>query len=112
MKVLLDECVPRKLKRELREHEAFTVTERGWSGVKNGKLLALAEAEFDVFLTVDQNLKYQQNLKAFNLGIILLVAHNNRLKTLLLLMPEVRAALETIKPGDLIYAGVGSADSG
>ena len=89
MKVLLDECVPRKLIRELAEHEVLTVTERGWSGIKNGKLLVLAEAVFDVFLTVDQNLKYQQNLKAFNIGVILLMARNNRLKTLLPLMPEV-----------------------
>src|SRR5947209_3013866 len=102
MKVLLDECVPRKLKRELTEHEVLTVTEHGWSGVKNGNLLALAEAEFDVFLTVDQNLKYQQNLKAFNIGIILLVARNNRLKTLLPLVPQVKQALAQIKAGDFI----------
>jgi hypothetical protein len=63
MKVLLDECVPRKLRRELPEHEVLTVMEQGWSGIKNGKLLALAAPEFDVFLTIDQNLKYQQNLK-------------------------------------------------
>ncbi|MDT7604293.1 MAG: hypothetical protein QOF61_2290, partial [Acidobacteriota bacterium] len=78
MRVLLDECVPRKLRRELPEHEVLTVTERGWSGVKNGKLLALAESEFDVFLTVDQNLKFQQNLQAFSISIILLIAKNNR----------------------------------
>ena len=107
MKVLLDECVPRKLRRELSEHEVLTVTERGWSGIKNGKLLALAEAEFDVFLTVDQNLKYQQNLKAFSIGIILLVARNNRLKSLLPLMPEAREALENIKAGDFIRVGGG-----
>lgn len=105
--MLLDECVPRKLRRELAEHEVLTVTERGWSGIKNGKLLALAEAEFDVFLTVDQNLKYQQNLRAFNIGIILLVARNNRLKTLLPLMSEARKALDNIKPGDLIRVGGG-----
>lgn len=105
MRVLLDECVPRRLKRELTEHEARTVTERGWSGVKNGKLLALAEAEFDVFLTVDQNLNYQQNLKAFNIGIILLVARNNRLKTLLPLMPEIKEALENIKASDFVLIG-------
>ncbi len=92
MKVLLDECVPRKLGRELTDHEVFTVTERGWSGIKNGNLLALAAPEFDVFLTIDQNLKYQQNLKNFSIGIILLTARNNRLKTLLPLMPEVREA--------------------
>jgi predicted nuclease of predicted toxin-antitoxin system len=105
MKVLLDECVPRKLRRELAEHEVFTVTEYGWSGIKNGELLALAEGEFDVFLTVDQNLKYQQNLKAFNIGVILLVARNNRLKTLLPLMPEVREALDNIKAREFIRVG-------
>lgn len=107
MKVLLDECVPRKLGRELTEHAVITVTERGWSGIKNGKLLALAESEFEVFLTVDQNLKYQQNLKAFHIGIILLVARNNRLKTLLPLMAEARKALENITAGDFIRLGEG-----
>ena len=105
MKVLLDECVPRKLKRELMGHEVHTVTERGWSGTKNGKLLAIAEAEFDVLLTVDQNLKYQQNIKGFDIGIVLLVGRNNRLKTLLPLIPEVKEALERIKSGDFIPVG-------
>jgi len=60
MRLLLDECVPRRLKRELAEHDVLTVTENGWSGIKNGELLALAELEFDVFLTVDQSLSFQQ----------------------------------------------------
>ncbi len=107
MKVLLDECVPRKLRRELPGHEVRTVTERGWSGIKNGKLLRLAEAEFDVFLTVDQNLKYQQTLKAFNIEVVLLMARNNRLKTLLPLMVEAREALENIKAGDFVRVGGG-----
>jgi predicted nuclease of predicted toxin-antitoxin system len=107
MRVLLDECVPRKLKRELAEHQELTVTEHGWSGIKNGQLLTLAEAEFDVFLTVDQNLKYQQNLTASRIAIILLVARNNRLKTLLPLMPEVSEALNKVKIGDFIYVGRG-----
>ena len=107
MKVLLDECVPRKLERELPDHEILTVTKRGWSGIKNGNLLTLAAPEFDVFLTVDQNLKYQQNLKNFSIGIILLVARNNRLKTLLPLMPEVREALSKITKGDFIHIGGG-----
>jgi len=68
-------------------------------------LLALAEAEFDVFLTVDQNLKYQQNLASFNIGLILLVARNNGFKALSPLMPRVREALESIKRGDFIRIG-------
>lgn len=107
MRVLLDECVPRKLRRELAEHEVHTVTERGWSGVRNGKLLALAEVEFDVFLTVDQNLKYQQNLTAFSIAVVILVARNNRLKTLLPLMTEAREALRNIKGGDFVRVGEG-----
>ncbi len=105
MRVLLDECVPRRLKRELPGHEVLTVTERGWSGVKNGELLALAVAEFDAFLTVDQNLKYQQNLQTFPIGILLLVARDNRLKTLLPLMPDVREALAEIKAGEFVRIG-------
>ncbi|MCW5960879.1 MAG: DUF5615 family PIN-like protein [Pyrinomonadaceae bacterium] len=102
MRVLLDECVPRKIKRELLDHEILTVTERGWSGIKNGNLLTLAAPEFDVFLTVDQNLKYQQNLKNFSIAIILLAARNNRFKTLLPLMPEAKEALDRIMEGDFI----------
>lgn len=107
MKVLLDECVPRKLRRELPEHEVLTVMEQGWSGIKNGKLLALAAPEFDVFLTIDQNLKCQQNLKNVDIGIILLVARNNRLKTLLPLMPDVREALGNLRAGEFIHVSEG-----
>jgi hypothetical protein len=106
MRVLLDECVPRKLRRELSEHEVHTVTERGWSGIENGELLLLAEVEFDVFFTVDQNLKYQQNLASFNIGLIFLVARSNGLKALLPLMPEVREVLKTIKRGEFVRIGV------
>ena len=102
MKVLLDECVPRKLKREIANHEVVTVTEQGWSGIQNGELLNLAATKFDVFLTVDQNLSFQQNIKNFNIAIILMVARNNRLKTLLPLMPAVRAAIDEVKAGEIV----------
>ena len=59
MRILIDECLPRKLKRELPEHDAQTVAEMGWSGTKNGALLRLMNGKFDVFITIDQNLKYQ-----------------------------------------------------
>ena len=102
MKVLLDECVPRKLKREIANHEVVTVTEQGWSGIENRELLKLAATEFDIFLTVDQNLSFQQNLKTFDIGIILMVARNNRLKTLLPLMPAVRTAIKEVKSGEIV----------
>ena len=102
MKVLLDECVPRKLRRELTNHQVLTVTERGWSGIENGELLRLARNEFDVFLTVDQNLRYQQNLGTFDIAIVLIVSKSNRLRALLLLMPKVRHTLDVIQAGDFV----------
>ena len=103
--MLLDECVPRKLKREIPDHEISTVTECGWSGLKNGELLSLAEVEFDVFLTMDQNLSFQQNLERFRIGIVLMVASNNRFKTLLPLMPKVIQAIDQASDGELIRVG-------
>ena len=105
MRVLLDECLPRKLKREQSGHEVRTVPEAGWSGKKNGELLRLAEQEFDVFVTVDQNLRYQQNLLTVQLAIILLVAQDSRLQTLRPLMGEVQEALSRLKTGEVIQVG-------
>lgn len=103
MRILLDECVPRKLRREFASHIVDTVPEMGWSGKKNGELLPLMIAEgFDVFLTVDQNLRYQQNLQAAGIAVVVLVAATNRLADLLPLMPSAHAALLTIKPGDIV----------
>lgn len=103
MRILLDECVRRPLKRELAGHDVHTVPERVWSGKKNGELLQLMLPEnFEVFLTVDQNLRYQQNLRAANIALIVLVAPSNRLAELLPLMPSVLTVLGTIRPGDLM----------
>ena len=77
MKVLLDECLPRKLKREVKAEFVTTVPEAGWASIQNGALLRLAEQKFDVFLTNDQNLEYQQNVKKLDLAIVVLVAATN-----------------------------------
>ena len=74
MKLLLDECLPRRLKRELPGHDVSTVPERGWAGIKNGRLLALMEPDFDVFVTIDGNLRYQQNLSGRDVGLVVLSA--------------------------------------
>jgi predicted nuclease of predicted toxin-antitoxin system len=89
MKVLLDECLPRPLKHDLPEHEVATVGEMGWAGIKNGALLRLAETAFEVFITADQNLEYQQNLRSTLLAIVVLVAPDNRVATLRPLMPRL-----------------------
>jgi hypothetical protein len=67
MRVLLDECVPRALRNDISGHEVRTVAEAGWAGVKNGELLRLAATAFDVLITVDRSLEYQQSFKAFRL---------------------------------------------
>jgi hypothetical protein len=103
MRILLDECIPRPLKKELTSHDVHTVPEMGWSGKKNGELLALMVSQgFEVFVTVDQNLSYQQNLRAGGLAVIVLIAPSNRLADLLPLIPSVHATLTTIQPGDLV----------
>jgi hypothetical protein len=106
MNVLLDECLPRKLKYDLPGHTVATVPEMGWAGTKNGALLRLAETHFQVFITVDQNVEYQQNLHSTMLAIVVLVAPNNRLETLRPLIPKVELLLPTIQPGDLIHITV------
>jgi hypothetical protein len=103
MRILLDECVPRPLRRELPDHEVRTVVEMGWAGKRNGELLWLLTAEhFAVFLTTDQNLQYQQNVRGLQVTVVVLVAPTNRLADLLPLMPTVRTLLGTLQPGTVV----------
>ncbi|WP_319419003.1 DUF5615 family PIN-like protein [Pleurocapsa sp. FMAR1] len=106
MRILLDECVPRPLKRELSDYEIRTVVEMGWSGKKNGELLRLMSQEsFTILLTTDQNLRYQQNLQQAGVAVVVLVAPSNRLPDLLPLMPDVRNVLNTVALGKVIEVG-------
>lgn len=103
MRVLLDECVPRPLKRDLSEHSVSTVMEMKWKGLENGELLAvIREAGFEAFVTVDQNLVYQQNLRAAGIRVIVLVARTNKLQDLQPLVPSLRDALIRLQPGEMI----------
>lgn len=102
MRLLLDECLPRKLKQELAEYEVWTVQDCGWKGKKNGELLRLAEKQFDVFITIDKGMQYQQNVSKFRLGIIMLSAPTNRVEALKLLIPSVKKSLEEIKAGNVV----------
>jgi hypothetical protein len=102
MRILLDECLPRKLKHSIVGHDVTTVQERGWSSKKNGELLRLMDGTVDVFLTSDQNLRYQQNLATIHFSIIVLVVPDNRLPTLQPLMPQVQGLLDTIRPGTVV----------
>jgi len=99
MKLLIDECIDRKLAREFVGYEVKTVPQMGWAGTKNGKLLALAAAEFDIFITVDRNLSFQQNLPEFDIAVIVLQASSNRLADLKPLITKVLAILSTAIKG-------------
>ncbi|MGB7890521.1 MAG: DUF5615 family PIN-like protein [Microcoleus sp.] len=102
MKLLLDECIDRKIAREFVDHEMKTVPQMGWAGVKNGQLLALAEAEFDLLITVDRNLSFQQNLPQFDIAVIVLQAPSNRLADLKPLAPKVLAILAMATRGQVM----------
>ena len=99
MRVLLDECVPCALRKELPGHEVKTVAEAGWAGVQNGELLQLAAKQFDLLLTVDRNLEYQQNFAGLALAVIVVHAPSYDVTTLRPLMPAVLAAIPAAKPG-------------
>ena len=99
MRTLLDECLPKRLKFDLTGHEARTVPEMGWAGRQNGSLLALAEGAFDVFLTVDRNLSFQQDVRRFQIAVVVMVAPSNRLADLRPLLIPVLTAVAKAVPG-------------
>jgi hypothetical protein len=105
VRVFLDECVDRRLSRAIVGHEVKTARQMGWMAIKNGQLLALASQAFDVFVTVDRNLRYQQNLTTLPITIIVLCARTNRLADLIPLVPDLTAAIEAAVPGALQLIG-------
>lgn len=101
MKILLDECVDRRFAKEIEGHEVVTVPQAGWAGIKNGELLTRAQAQFDVFVTVDRNLAFQQNIPLFTIAVIILQAPMNRLKDLHLLLPKLLQTIPTTPKGQV-----------
>lgn len=106
MRLLLDECVPRPLLRDLTTHDAHHVVDMGWSSKRNGELLNLMLTDhFEILLTVDQNLPFQQNLRASGIGVVVVFALTNRVKELRPLIPQILEALGAVKPGELVRVG-------
>jgi len=107
MRVLIDECAPKALKESLTTHghECLTVQEAGWAGKSNGELLALAETAFEAFVTLDTNLRYQQNLANRRIAVVVIVSPSNRLTELKRLFPACAEALKAIQPGDIVQVG-------
>jgi predicted nuclease of predicted toxin-antitoxin system len=107
MKLLLDECVPRRFSSSLSsdQHQCVTVPEAGFAGKTNGELLALAEESFDVFITLDKGFAYQQTLVGRQIAILVIHAKSNRLPDLLPHAEACQEAIATIKPGEVVRIG-------
>ena len=101
--MLLDECLPRKLAHALTGHEARTVPEMGWASFKNGRLLALAQEQFDILLTNDGELEHQQAFSRFKIAIVALRLRSNKLRDILPFVPRILAALKTAQCGQVTY---------
>jgi predicted nuclease of predicted toxin-antitoxin system len=99
VRVLLDECVDWRLGRDLISHEVRTARQMGWTTLKNGELLALAAAQFDVFVTVDRNLSFQQDIVSLPIAVVVLQARTNRLADLKPLLPSLLFAIDATPPG-------------
>ena len=105
MRILLDESLPRPLALVLIGHDVSTVRDESWTSLTNGALLRQAAATFDVLLTADRNIEFQQNLATLPIAVVILVAESNRLESLEPLVPNVLEALKTLKPKSLIRVG-------
>ncbi|MGB3297860.1 MAG: DUF5615 family PIN-like protein [Phormidesmis sp.] len=105
MRILLDECIDRKLAKEFVGHDVKTVPQMGWASTKDSQLLSLAEMEFDVFVTVDQNIPFEQNLQKFSLAVIILCSFSNRLAELKPLVPLVVVVLNKAVQGHATVVG-------
>ena len=103
MKILLDECLPKRLTRLLADHEVSTVRKMNWLGLSNGRLLVAANPHFDIFLTVDKNLVRQQDLAGLRVAVIVLRARSNKIEDLGPLMPQVLLLLASIQPGTVTF---------
>lgn len=100
MRILLDECLPVPMRDILNKHECIAASDRGWKGIKNGELLRLAEAHFDLFITADQNIRYQQNLSGRRIPILEL--STNDLRRIVAAASLLQSIIDTIKPGEFL----------
>ena len=98
MKILLDECVTKRLKPYLTEFETLTVSEMQWNGIKNGKLMTLCvDNSFDLLLTIDKNLMFQQNIEKYNLIIAVLNSSTSKIEELVLFIPSFKTQVDQLE---------------
>jgi len=106
-RVLFDENMPRKLRRDLPRFFVRTAQEEGWAAFKNGELLRRAAVAFDVLVTIDQRMRYQQNMTQLQIGVVVIEVPDTRIIFLRALLPQLREALERIQPGDVVVVTEG-----
>ncbi len=102
MRVILDECLPRRLGLELSGHVVSTVPQAGWAGIANGRLLACIQGNYDAFVTIDKNLSAQQKTAGLSFGVIVLQAPSNKLEDVKPLVPQILAVLLSLQPGQVV----------
>ena len=105
MRLLLDECVPRRLKRDFERFDISTVKDAGFLGLKNGNLIKAAQGNFEVLITVDKNIQHQQNRSELSIAIIILSAFTNRYESLSPLVSRAIQELESIRVGEIVTVG-------
>jgi hypothetical protein len=105
LRIFLDECVDWRLARDIVGHDVMSAQQMGWTGVRNGDLLVRVAAHFDVCLTVDRNLSFQQNLGAFDVAVVVIRSPSNRLADLRRLVPELLVAVDNAQRGAVTYVG-------
>jgi predicted nuclease of predicted toxin-antitoxin system len=103
MRILFDTGIPRALAKSLNPHQVSTTQKQGWKDLRNGDLLRIAQESFDVLITTDSNVKYQQRIEQFDIALIVLRAVKISKDKLLPLVPDILATLPTIKPGECLY---------
>jgi len=107
MNIILDECLPRRLLKDLPAYSVTTVPRQGWNGITNGALLDLVTGEFDVFVTMDSNIVHQQNVDKLEICLIVLHGPNSNYETLQPLIPELQSALQQVAKGAVLHVGTG-----
>src|SRR5574342_268228 len=104
MKILIDECIPKRVKSLLKGFSVFTSHEMGWTSLENGDLMrAAVEKQFDVLLTVDKHLEFQQNIRDFKLTVVVLDVHINKIELISPLIPKLIEKLPTFEKGKVYY---------
>ena len=105
MRVFLDECIDWRLARDIVGHDVKTARQMGWATIQNGGLLTLASQHFDVFVTLDRNLSFQQDLDSFSIAVVVLNAKTSRLTDLKPLIPNLLVAIESAQSGAAKFIG-------